>query len=71
MKASWPGVMAMMPVAIATFSAVAMNTVRRPILSAIQPQKNAPGTAPRPDEIRIIADWPKVSCQEPMMKAST
>ena len=32
-----------MPVAIATFSAVAMNTLRRPILSAIQPQKNAPG----------------------------
>ena len=61
----------MMPVAIATFSAVAMKILRRPNLSAIQPQKNAPGTAPRPDASRIIADWPKVSCQEPMMKAST
>ena len=30
-----------------------MNTVRRPILSPSHPQKNAPGTAPRPEASRI------------------
>lgn len=48
----WPGVKYMMPVAIATLSAVSINTVRRPMRSPIQPQKKAPGTAPRPAEIR-------------------
>ena len=50
-----PGVSAMIPVASATLSAVRMNTLRRPILSATQPQKNAPGTAPMPDDSRITA----------------
>ena len=52
------GVNAMMPVASEKFRAVAMNTLRRPILSAIQPQKNAPGTAPIPADSRIQADCP-------------
>ena len=30
-----------------------MNTLRRPMRSPIQPQKKAPGTAPRPAETRI------------------
>ena len=50
-----PGVKAMMAVAIARLIAVAMNTLRRPILSATQPQKKAPGTAPMPEANRIIA----------------
>jgi hypothetical protein len=37
---------------------VAINTLRRPILSAIQPQKKAPGMAPMPADSRIQADWP-------------
>ena len=53
-----PGVKYMIPVATATLRAVRMNTVRRPMRSPIQPQKKAPGTAPRPAEIRISADWP-------------
>ena len=52
------GVSAMMPVAIEKLSAVAINTLRRPILSAIQPQKKAPGMAPMPADSRIHADWP-------------
>ncbi len=61
----------MMPVASETLSAVAMNTVRRPMRSAIQPQKKAPGTAPSPEDRRIIADCPNVRCHEPTMNAST
>src|SRR6266851_3335425 len=40
------------PVANTTLTAVAMNTLRRPKRSAIQPQKKAPGTAPRPEDSR-------------------
>src|SRR6185312_10140760 len=57
---SLSGVSAMMPVAMEKLSAVPMNALRRPILSAIQPQKNAPGTAPTPADSRIIADCPYV-----------
>ncbi len=53
-----PGVSASTPVASATLTAVSMNTLRRPILSAIQPQKKAPGTAPTPEASRISADSP-------------
>ncbi len=55
---SLSGVSAMMPVATEKFSAVPMNALRRPILSATQPQKKAPGTAPTPAASRIIADCP-------------
>jgi hypothetical protein len=64
-----PILAAMMPVANATLSAVAMNTVRRPIRSAVQPQKKAPGTAPRPEDSRITADCPYVRCQSLRMNA--
>src|SRR5262252_8415242 len=50
-----PGVNAMTAVATARLTDVQMNTLRRPILSATQPQRNAPGTAPRPDDNRITA----------------
>ena len=52
-KPSGPGVNTMTPVASEIVIADSMNTVRRPILSPSQPQKNAPGTAPRPEASRI------------------
>jgi hypothetical protein len=65
------GVSARMPVAMEKLSTVAMKTFLRPILSASEPQKNAPAIAPMPEDSRITADWPKVSCHGLMMKAST
>ena len=53
------------------FSTVPMNTVRRPITSAMRPQMKAPRMAPTPDEVRMIADSPNVRCHGLMMKAST
>ena len=35
-----------------------MKTLRRPILSAIQPQNIAPGMAPTPEDNSTIADCP-------------
>ena len=43
--------------------------MQRPMRSPIQPQKKAPGTAPRPAEIRMIADWPYVMCHTFRMNA--
>jgi len=40
-------------VAIEKFSTVRIITVRRPTLSAIQPQNSEPSGAPMPDESRI------------------
>ena len=52
------GVNAIAPVAIEKFSTVRIITVRRPILSAIQPQKIEPIGAPIPDDSRIAPDCP-------------
>ncbi len=54
----WLGVSAIAPVAIEKFSTVRIITLRRPILSAIQPQNSEPSGAPMPDESRIAPDWP-------------
>ena len=48
-----------------------MNTWRRPYTSAIRPQMNAPKIAPMPDDNKMIADWPTVSCHGLMMNANT
>src|SRR5262249_20692859 len=42
------GVAAMTPLASEMVSSVAMNALRRPMRSAIQPQKMAPSTVPAP-----------------------
>src|ERR1700693_3108326 len=67
----WSGVRAMMPVAREKLSAVAINTLRRPMRSAIQPQKTAPGIAPTPAARRIVPDSRNVSFHAPTMSAST
>ena len=66
-----PGVKYMMPVASARLIAVQMNTWRRPILSATQPQQKAPGTAPIPEDSRMTAACPYVSCHSLVMNANT
>jgi hypothetical protein len=53
------------------FSTVPIKTLRRPMRSASQPQMYAPMMAPMPELISTTADWPKVSFQGPIRKAST
>jgi hypothetical protein len=48
-----------------------MNTLRRPIRSAIHPQKNAPGMDPIPAASRITPDSRNVSFHCVTMKTST
>ena len=52
------GVSAIKPVAIEKFRIVAIMTLRRPILSATQPQINEPRGALTPEDSNIAADWP-------------
>jgi len=52
------GVSAINPVAIEKFRIVAIMTLRRPILSATQPQISEPKGALIPDDNRIAADCP-------------
>ncbi len=52
------GVSAMVPVPSEKISTVAMNTLRRPILSPSQPKNQPPGTAATPDANSTVADWP-------------
>ena len=60
----------MSPVASEKLSTVATNTLRRPIRSAVHPQKKAPGIAPIPAARRIVPDWRNVNFHSPTMKAS-
>ena len=52
------GVSAINPVAIEKFRIVAIMTLRRPILSATQPQIIEPNGALIPADSSIAADWP-------------
>ena len=61
----------MMPVASEKLRTVAINTLRRPMRSAIHPQKKAPGIDPTPAAKRITPDWINVSFHCVTMKTST
>jgi len=58
-------------VAIEVFNTVPIIALRRPILSAAQPQSSEPNGAVMPEASRIIPDCPKVRCQSLTMNAST
>ena len=52
------GVNAIRPVAMEKLSTVRIITLRRPILSAIQPQNSEPIGAPMPEDSRIAPNSP-------------
>jgi hypothetical protein len=52
------GVSTINPVAIEKLRIVAIMTLRRPILSATQPQTNEPKGALTPEASNITAPWP-------------
>src|SRR5215469_6583526 len=65
------GVSAIAPVAIEVFSTVPIIALRRPTLSAAQPQSSEPNGAVMPEASRMSPDSPKVRFQSLTINAST